>query len=245
MRIDVVVVITGLDADSLAHRRQIVQDYASPGTEVRLVVTGDGPASVESQAELEMAAPGILRRVVESQASGADGIVIWGGHDPSLSAARELVDIPVVAPGMASMYLVSSLVRRFSLLVQLPNVLGVAEGQVTRLGLESRCASIRSVDVPVLELSDNSAFQAIHREAIRAIDEDGADGICFGCMAMTPHAMQLQTLLDDERPGAIVIDPGYAAIRWLEMMIGMGLTHSRRSYRSVPKPLSFDMPKQR
>ena len=239
MRIDVIVVITGLTDDVLMRRREAVQRYASPGTEIRLVVTEEGPSSVESETELELAAPGILQSVVRSAETGADGVVIWGGHDPSLSAARELVDIPVVGPGMASMLLACSLVRRFSLLVQLPNVVGIAERQIAELGLGSRCASIRSVDVPVLNLGDEEAFSAVHREAIRAIDEDGADGICFGCMAMTPHASRLQGRLAQDRPGAIVIDPGLAAIRWTEMLVGMGLYHSRRSFQAPPKAIRF------
>ena len=237
MRIDVVTVISGLDEAALDRRRRALASFASPGTDIRLEVTSEGPASVESEAELELAAPGILRAVVRCAADGADGVVIWGGHDPSLRAARELVDVPVIGPGIASMLLAASLARRFSLLVQLPNVLAVAERQVAELGLNGRCASIRSVDVPVLELADDEAFPRMLDAALAAVDQDGADAICFGCMAMTPHAPRLAGELADLRPGALVIDPGLAAVRWLEMVIGMGLTHSRRSYPSPPKPV--------
>ncbi len=239
MRIDVITVITGLTDEALERRRKSLERFASEGTEMRLVVTASGPGSVESEAELELAASGILRAVVESAAEGADGIVIWGGHDPSLRAARELVDVPVVAPGMASMLIACSLVRRFSLLVQLESVRGVAERQVRELGLTERCASIRSVDVPVLDLAEASSLPAMTHEALRAIDDDKVDGICFGCMAMTPHAPTLQTVLDDCRPGAVVVDPGLAAVRWLEMLVGMGLTHSRRSFPAPRKPVEL------
>ncbi len=235
MRIDVVTVITGLNDAQLEARETSVARFASPGTEVRLVVTGQGPASVESEAEIALAAPGILRAVCASARSGADGIVIWGGHDPALHAARELVRIPVIAPGMASMLLACSLARRFSLLVQLENVRGIAERQVAELGLTGRCASIRSVEVPVLSLAADAAFPAMLKESVMAVDTDGADAICFGCMAMTGHAGALRAALQELRPGSLVIDPGLAAIRWLEMMIGMGLSHSQRSYSEPPK----------
>lgn len=234
MRIDVVTVITGLSEAALDRRRRALEQFASPGTDVRLVVTVEGPASVESEAELLLAAPGILRAVVGSAESGADGIVIWGGHDPCLGAARELVDVPVVGPGMASMLLACSLARSFSLLIQLENVRGIAERQVAELGLVERCASIRSVDVPVLELADDPAFAAMEREALHAVDH-GADAVCLGCMAMTPHAGKLQSRLNELRPGALVIDPGLAAIRWTEMLVSMGLGHSRRGYPVPPK----------
>ena len=232
-------VITGLTAERLAARRTALEEFASPGTEVRFVVTPEGPASVESEAELELAAPGILAAVVEASQAGADAIVIWGGHDPSLRAARELVDVPVIGPGMASMLLICSLVRRFSLLVQLPNVCAIAERQVQELGLGSRCASILSVGVPVLDLGDASALPAMQQAALHALDEDGADGVCFGCMAMTPHAEPLRRWLAELRPGAVVVNPGRAAIRWAEMLVDMGHSHSRRSYPRPPKRVAL------
>lgn len=239
MRIDVITVITGLDEAAIERRRRALSRFASPGTEVRPVITRRAPASVESHAELELAAEGILEQVVESERSGADAVVIWGGHDPSLEAARELVSIPVVGPGMASMYLAVSLADRFSLLVQLPNVIGVARRQVRELGLAERCASIRSVDVPVLALDRDAALEPMLERAVKAVVEDGADAICFGCMAMTSHAPRLAEALSERLPGVLVIDPGLAAIRWAELLIGMGLSHSKRSYPYPPKAIRF------
>lgn len=239
MRIDVIMVITGLDDAELEQRRAALESFASPGADVRLVVTPHAPASVESFAELELAAPGILQRVVEAEHDGADAVVIWGGHDPSLDAARELVSIPVIGPGMASIYLAASLARRFSLLVQLRNALPIAERQVRELGLLDRCASIRSVDVPVLELGKAESYSALRGAALSAINGDGADAVCFGCMAMTRHVDALRDELAELRPGALVINPGRAAIRWAELTVGMGLRHSRRSYPAPPKPVDF------
>lgn len=240
MRIDAIMVITGLGEDDLERRRAALEAFASPGTEVRLVVTPHGPTSVESIAELELAGPGILQRVVEAERDGADAVVIWGGHDPSLDAARELVNIPVVGPGMASIYYAAALARRFSLLVQLPNVLVVGERQVRDLGLQERCASVRSVNVPVLELARPESYPVMRAAALAAIDADGADAVCFGCMAMTPHADLLTEELAELRPGALVINPGRAAIRLAESLVGMGLTHSRRSFPSPPKAVKFE-----
>lgn len=239
MRIDVITVITGLDEAAIERRREALSRFASPGTEVRPVVTRRAPASVESYAELELAAEGILERVVESELGGADAVVIWGGHDPSLEAARELVSIPVIGPGMASMHLAASLADRFSLLVQLPNVVGVARRQVRELGLTEKCASIRAVNVPVLELDGLAAFDRMLDHSIKAVSEDGADAICFGCMAMTSHASFLAEVVSERLPGTLVINPGLAAIRWAEMLVGMGLTHSKRSYPAPPKAVRF------
>jgi len=69
--------------------------------------------------------------------------------------------------------------------------------------------------------------------------ERGADAICFGCMALNDHADRLSKALSVTHPGALVIHPGRAAIRVAEVLVGMGLTHSKRSYPLPRKGIRF------
>jgi allantoin racemase len=188
---------------------------------------------------MELAAPGILERVVRSEEEGADAVIIWGGHDPSLAAARELVSIPVLGPGMASMYLASTLVNQFSLIIQLSNAMGIARRQVRDLGLESRCSSIRSVEIPVLELLKPESFEAVKQTAIAAIEKDGAHAICMGCMGLVSHTDPLVNTLSKSHPGIIVIHPGEAVLRLAELLVNMKLSHSKKSYPYPPKKIAF------
>ena len=238
MRIDVIMLISGLSPEALKRRQDVLQSYASEGTEVRLVETRNAPPSVDSLPEMELAAPGILERALLSQEEGADGVIIWGGHDPSLESTRNLLDIPVMAPGMASMYLASMLADTFALIIQLPHVMNVAERQVKDLGLDDRCNGIYSVDLPVLELREPEGFQMVLDTSIQAV-EDGADSVCFGCMALNDHSDRLQEELDDLFTGVKVIHPGRAVIRLTELIIELGYTHSKLSYPSPPKPVRF------
>jgi allantoin racemase len=238
VKIDAVMLISGLDEEAMERRRESLAIHASPGTEIRLVTTKNAPPSVESQAEMELAAPGILEIVVESEREGANAVIIWGGHDPSLTAARELVSIPVLGPGMASIYLASALAERFGLLVQLPEVIGIARRQVRDLGLQNRCAAILPVGIPVLRLGKPESFGKVRETAIQAI-EKGADAICFGCMALNDHAPRLSESLAESHSGVLVIHPAMAAIRLAELLVGMGLTHSKRSYPPPPKRVTF------
>jgi allantoin racemase len=239
MRIDVVMLISGLDEESLEQRRASLSSLASPGTRVQLVLTENAPSSVESLAEMKMAAPGILKRAVMSEREGADAVVIWGGHDPSLAAARELVTIPVLGPGMASMYVASALADKFSLLVQLPHVIGIARRQVRDLGLQERCAGIYSVGLPVLELGKPESFERVRETAVASIEERGADAICFGCMGLNDQAVPLAKALAESHPGVLVIHPGQAVIRLSELIVDMGLSHSKRSFPNPPKDVRF------
>ena len=241
-RIDVIMLISGLSGEELESRHKSLIAYASPGTEIRLVLTRNAPGSVESMAEMELAAPGILERAVQSEREGADTIVIWGGHDPSLTAARELVSIPVVAPGMASMYMACMLADRFSLLVQLPNVIGLAKRQVRDLGLGDRCVGVYSVGIPVLRLGKPESYIRVREAAVASIDKGGADAICFGCMGLDNHAERLAKELEETHPGVLVIPPGKAAVRLAELIVGLGLSQSKRSYPFPPKDIKFPSP---
>ena len=238
MQIDVIMLISGLSPKALKQRELTLQKQSSTGTDIRLVLTRNAPKSVESFAEMELAAPGILERAVRSEKEGADAVIIWGGHDPSVESTRELVSIPVLGPGGASMYLASMLARKFALMVQLPHVIGLAEKQVRDLGLASRCIGVYSVGVPVLELREPPAFEKVLSTAVQAV-EDGADAICFGCMALNDHAESLHEKLNQDYPGVMVINPARAVIRVTEMLVNMDLSHSKRSYRKPPKEVTF------
>lgn len=239
MRIDVVMLISGLDEEALERRRRALISYASRGTEVNLVLTRNAPPSVESVAEMELAAAGILERVAKSEREGADAVVIWGGHDPSVASARELVSIPVIGPGMASMCLASILAESFSLLVQLPHVVGLSWRQVRDLGLEGRCAGVYPVGIPVLELGRPESFERVRETAVTSIEEGGADAVCLGCMAMNDHAAPLSEALAESHPGVVVVPPGLAVIRLAELLVSLGISHSKRSYPYPPKDVKF------
>ena len=239
MRIDVIMLIHGLTPQALKDRQEILRSYASDGTDIRLVITRQGPPSVDSLPEMEQAAPGILERAKRRSEEGADAVIIWGGHDPSINATRDLLDIPVMAPGMASIYLASMLSEKFALLIQLSNVKRIAEKQVRDLGLNNKCSGIFSVDLPVLALREPSAFEKILKTAINAV-ECGADSICFGCMALNDHSERLQEELNKIYDGVLVVNPGKAVIRLTELLVKLGYSHSKRSYPFPPKPIIFN-----
>ncbi|TRO55210.1 hypothetical protein E2P71_03045 [Candidatus Bathyarchaeota archaeon] len=239
MRIDVIMLIHGLSKEALQKREEVLRSYATPGTDLRLVTTRHGPASVDSLPEMEQAAPNILERAKRSEDEGAEAVIIWGGHDPSIDSCRNLLHIPVMSPGMASMYLASMLVDRFALIIQLPQIMRVAVKQVRDLGLESRCSGIYAVDLPVLALRESSGFEKTLETAIKAVEE-GADSICFGCMALNDHSERLQAELDKRYSGVLVVNPGKAVIRLTEQIVELGYTHSKRSYPDPTKPVIFE-----
>ena len=238
LRIDVVMLIGGLPEADLKSRLEILRSYTSPGTEINLVLTRNPPPSVDSLAEMELAAPGILERVIQSEREGANAVLIWGGHDPSLLSSRSLVDIPIVGPGSASMHIAAFLADNFSLIVQLPEVEQLAWRQIRDYKLEAKCIGVYSVDIPVLELGKPESYDAVMETVIESI-EDGANAVCFGCMALNNHVDRLTEELLESHPGATIVHPGRTSIRIAEMLVELGLTQSRFTYPSPPKPIKI------
>jgi len=237
MRIDIVTLLNDPSEATLHQRKKLISSYASSGTEIRIVIPKGLPSSIDSIAEMEFASAGILKRVVKSEQEGADAVIIWGGHDPSLLSARSLVDIPVLAPGSASMHIASLLADMFCLLVQVPEAEPIAWRQIRDYGLEKKCSGVYSFGVNAASLGDPEYYPQVKETVISSIDA-GADAVCFGCMALNWHADRLIEEVSVERPGAIVIHPGKITIKLAELLVGGMLTQSRLSY---PKPPSYKM----
>ncbi|NIM45269.1 MAG: hydrogenase expression protein HupH, partial [Nitrososphaeria archaeon] len=72
--------------------------------------------------------------------------------DPALHGARELVDIPVIGPAEASMAMASIIGHKFSVVTVLQSVVPIFHNMVAAYGFRDRFASVRSIDIPVLEL---------------------------------------------------------------------------------------------
>ena len=122
--------------------------------------------------------PGLLQRIAEGEADGADAHIIACFDDTGLDAARALADAPVIGIGEAGFHLASLLAHRFAVVTTLSRSVPVLENNLLRYGLERRCARVRASDVPVLELDNppSNARAKIGHEIRRALEEDRRRG---------------------------------------------------------------------
>jgi allantoin racemase len=102
--------------------------------------------------------------------------------------------------------------------------------------LHERLASVRGVGVSVVDLArgGDEAWSRIVATAQRCIEEDGADVLVMGCMSMAFMG------LDRELSGRLsvpVVNPILAALKTAELLLDMGLTHSRAAW---PTPQAKD-----
>jgi len=209
---------------------------ARPDAEISVVSLDRGPASLESDYEDALAVPDMLTKVRAAEAAGMDAVIIDCMADPGLSPARELASIPIIGPAQAAMHLAAILAHRFSVLTVLERDIPLIDRLAQLYGLEGNLASARPVNIPVLELDRDRErlVEALAEQSARAVVEDGAHIIVFGCTGMKGLAQQLEQALAERGYTVPVIDPSLAALKLAEGLADMGLSHSKRTYPPPP-----------
>lgn len=212
-----------------------------PGLRISLAQIEQGPASIESAYETAFAEPATILKIIEAEREGVDAVVIDCMADPGLAGAREAVSIPVLGPSQTSMHLAAMLGHTFSVLTVLPRLRPQFETLAAVYGLKGKLASVRAVDIPVLELEDDIvATQAkLVSVAEAAIHEDGAHAIVFGCTGLMGCAAAVRSGLLSRGLDVPVIDPIPATMRLAGAIVDSGLGHSKLT---SPMPPNKAMP---
>jgi allantoin racemase len=176
---------------------------------------------------------------VKAEKEGVDAVIIDCMADPGLDAAREMVTIPVVGPAETAMHVASMLGHRFSVITILDQVAPMFDRHAAKMGLAERLASVRAVNIPVLELDDSErVVKALIQQSVKAVREDGAHVIVFGCTGMIGLAGEVQKgLVEQGIVDVPIIDPGILAVKVAEALADLGLSHSKRTYPTPPEKL--------
>jgi allantoin racemase len=236
MRLRVILPVIGESFSELVAEEAAA--WASPGTELDVVTLARGPASIESEYDEALAAPGILERVEEAARDGVDGVFVSCFADPAVHAAREIIDAPVVGGFEPAVLTALSLGERVGVVTVLPNVLGMLHSLVRRYALTERFGAIRVVDLPVLGLDDHELLlERLYEQAAEAVATRDADVIVLGCTGMIGVAAALQERLAADGAYVPVVDPTGAAIGWLETAVRLGVRPSRTTYMRPPVKL--------
>jgi allantoin racemase len=234
IRLHIVVPVTGIGIRDTAG----LEADLGPDVTVTCSRIDSGPASIESELDAAIAAPGTVAKVRCAAQSGADAVVIDCLGDPGLEAAREVVTAPVLGSGQTSMHVAAMLGYRFSILTVLQRLIRVDEESAARYGLTGRLASVRSVDVPVLGLDrDHDQLVALLAEqGMRAVVADGAHVLVLGCTGMLGLATRVTAALAERGVRDIpVIDPLPTTLQVAAGLARAGLAHSRRTYPAPPE----------
>jgi allantoin racemase len=206
-------------------------------TELSHVEIDHGPASIESDYDEMLATPDTVAKIVEAEREGMDAVIINCMGDPGMQAGREAVAIPVIGPCEATMHVASMLGHTFSVITVMKSLRRQFENQAAVYGVRGKLASVRAVEIPVLELEDDRdrLVQLLADEAVRAVEEDGAHVMLFGCTGMIGAAKAVEEELARRGyPDVPVIDSMVWAIKMAEAIADMGLRHSKMSWPYPP-----------
>ena len=218
---------------------------------------GDWP--VENREEFCHVAAARLPIVREACESGKyNAIVLLGGGEPGFVESREIArkyGIPVTACAFSQMHIASMLGNKFS-------VIDFAESHnmhyydlVVRHRFTDRCASIRNInyyhprpgytdETTVVQEREKAvrgepseAVERAVREAVAAIEEDGAEVITFGCSGVFWLQPFLQKRLNEMGWEIPVLEGYSSAIVLAKLFVDLGVDASGLTFPS-------DRPKQ-
>ena len=218
--------------------RRELEAVKGPATELTVTNPSHGPASIENACDEAQAIPPALA-LIRQEAEGHDAVVIACFSDPGLEAAREMVSTPVVGIEESSLHLAATRGHRFTILTSRRARVPAKLAHVAHLGLSSRLASVRPLEMSVLDMDADPerARARIVEVGGAAVREDGAEVIVLGCAGLAGHASALGPEL-----GVTVIDPSPVALLTAELLVRLGLSHSKRGLFSGPGTPSLQEP---
>ncbi|MEW6439928.1 MAG: aspartate/glutamate racemase family protein [bacterium] len=191
----------------------------------------------------------LVEGVIEAERQGYDAVIIGCANDPALCAARQAVDIPVVAPTESAMLLACTLGGRFGMITALDENLAFCDRNIRGYGMDLRTAR----PVRVFRMGENWVsflFEMMMNPAIiqpqfdrlcRACVADGAEVILPVCCALSP-AVSMLGYREVPSTGVPVLDVTHAALKTAETLVdlwrGAGVGKSQRcTFKSVPREM--------
>ncbi len=207
---------------------------AGPNVEYEVRSLRAGPASIESEFDDRVASPYVLDEIVKAEREGFDAVFVSCMGDVATNAARELVKIPVIAPYQTCMAVASTLGDKFGVVTIMENIVPNFLRKAREYGLSENLAGVKSIDIPVLQLDERreEVLEALFKESSKLVKEQHADSIILGCTGLVGMAPRLQ-----ERVGVPVLDPTPIAVKFAELLITAGISHSPKAFHKPPEKL--------
>jgi allantoin racemase len=227
MRLACVVSIAGYTPADLASKRDGLKAILRPDTQLDMFAAASGVPYIESSFEFYMSEAAVARKCVEIAQLGYDAIAGTAFLDNGLDGARELVDIPVVGPAKTSLYLAATLANKFAVIMARGDLAKHVWAFAKVIGVADRIVAVPTLPCSVTDFLHDEA-RAVEMAADmgkRVMDEDGAEAIVLGCGTTSGLAPRLSEAL-----GVPVLDPGRTAVKFAELLVDLGLRHSKKAY---------------
>jgi len=212
-------------------RTEMLQRWASPGVTVE--TRGGGfRGAIESNYDEFVYIPSLLQNVRAIEKEGFDAAISGCFGDPGLDGIREIVRMPVVGIAETSMHVVATLADTFGIITPRAELNRAMRRLAEKYQVDKRLVGVADLGCSIMEIRrDPEAQYPTLLSVGRHMVEAGADALLLGCGSMSLFAEQLQSDLN-----VPCLNPLRVGLRMCELLVGSGLTHSRRSY---PYPSSL------
>jgi allantoin racemase len=215
-----------------ARAAQVPPDLVRPGVDIEFVPVRNSCFLLDSYYESAIFDAYIAEAGLQAEEEGYDAVVMDTVSDSGLQVLRSRLTIPVIGPGLVAFHLAGILGQRFSVVTMWDKWRFFYRKSFKEYGLESNVASVRAVNIPpdveaLFAGKEEEMFQRLTDEAMKAIEEDGADVIVLGSTTMHQAAGYMAQHLP-----CPVINPGPTAVKIAESILELGLSHSKLAFPS-------------
>jgi allantoin racemase len=234
MRLACVVAIAGYTLTDLASKRDSLKAILRPDTQLDMFAAASGVPYIESSLEFYLSEAAVARKCVEVAQLGYDAIAGTAFLDNGLDGARELVDIPIVGPAKTSLYLAATLANKFAVIMARGDLAKHVWAFAKVIGVADRIVAMPTLSCGVTDFlrDEGRAVEMATDMGKRVMDEHGAEAVVLGCGTTSGLAPQLSEAL-----GIPVLDPGRTAVKFAELLVDLGLSHSKKAYPSNERVL--------
>jgi len=153
-------------------------------------------------------------------------------------AVRGAVNIPVIGACIATYHLAYQLASKFGVISVSKDLNSVFLRAIKQADCEGRMTSMRAIDKPLkLPMEDFYTPAELEEEimkiAKKQIEDEGAQLIVVACtvisLLLAPGGLKRLA----ETLGVIFVDPQEIAVKTAEMIVTMGLSHSKIEYPQI------------
>ena len=226
--------------DNPEREAALVNSYASPGTTVEIHCPDDlgGREVLDRLSENKVLSglhhmvwiPALVKKIMEAEQAGFDAVVQSNTFDPGVDAGRLAVRIPVVGLLRSSLLFAASLCDRFAVIVPLESHIPYVFRLIETYRMGHFVTDIRTIktyeDGDLSKYHDLIAEQTI-AEA-RKMVAGGAQAISPLGGKIIPYEVTPEEL--EPQIGVPVINTKAVGIRFAELMVSSGMTHSSKAY---------------
>jgi allantoin racemase len=248
--------IRGKDLHHHEHVEALLRSYASPGTEVDLCYPDDHPgervaakmAAQNARTELHyfVSTTALVQKAVWAQEAGYDAVVQTTAFDPGVEASRLAVRIPVIGLCRTSLLIAAGLGERIGITVPYDGYALHVHRLLRSYRMEPHVVAVRSLSLKgggrtrqVVEARDD-VLEQLTTLMRSLIHETGADCIVPLGAAVIPYVVSPSDL--QRELGIPVLNPTQLGIRFAELCVQLGLTHSAGAYLTAQFTASdFDL----